>query len=436
LVNNEAKIGKENFQALDTGKPNNAKAEVQIPKPSVLEAHARFGFSLYGYFVGKRVAFSVVEYYVKNVWKKYGIVRVMMNAKGFFFFKFASIEGMNGVLENGLWFIRLIPIILKKWTPTSNLLKEDLNSVPIWVKLHDILIVAFTADGLSAMATKLGNPIMLDSYTSSMCLQSWGRMDYARALIDIRVDQELKEEMVIAIPNVEDDGEVLHSVRVEYEWKPPRCGPDIRADDEGFIEVKKKKSGGNNDGTKNFTVSVKPKTQYRPKAKQSFEGTSNSPKTTPFVGTNKASTSGYNKESPSNKGNTFSLSNSFEALNDENLIIEEVATGSMATTSGTQEEGQSSTPIVDKLIDDEVEPVDNEMTSFLASKSMGVGYGLKSLLEQWREDNVVDDYDPYDDDMYEGQEIPDNIQTICDNLDIKVRGRRRNRAFDVMWRHL
>ncbi|GKC97824.1 hypothetical protein Tco_1168099 [Tanacetum coccineum] len=134
---------KVNFRSLDSDKHINAKAEVKIPKASILDVHSRFGFSLYGYFVGKRVAFPVVENYVKNVWK---------------------------------------------------------NFVPIWVKFYDISIVAFTTDGLSVMATKLGNPIMLDSYTSSMCLQSWGRMDYAHALIDIRADQELKEDMVIAIP--------------------------------------------------------------------------------------------------------------------------------------------------------------------------------------------------------------------------------------------
>ncbi|GJT54724.1 hypothetical protein Tco_0989778 [Tanacetum coccineum] len=43
-------------------------------------------------------------------------------------------------------------------------------------------------------------------------------------------------------------------------------------------------------------------------------------------------------------------SNSFEALNNENMIIEEVATGSKATPSGTQEEGQSFTPVVDKIM--------------------------------------------------------------------------------------
>ncbi|GKB27432.1 hypothetical protein Tco_0866833 [Tanacetum coccineum] len=39
----------------------------------------------------------------------------------------------------------------------------------------------------------------------------------------------------------------------------------------------------------------------------------------------------------------------------------------------------------------------------------GVEYGPKSLLEQWRESNIENDYDPYDDDMHESQEIPDNI---------------------------
>ncbi|GKE32608.1 hypothetical protein Tco_1451930, partial [Tanacetum coccineum] len=74
---------------------------------------------------------------------------------------------------------------------------------------------------------------------------------------------------------------------------------------------------------------------------------------------------------------------------------------------------------------DEVEPVDNEMANFLASEK--VGYGTNGLPEQWRKTykNADYDYDPYDDDIYEGQEIPDNIQSICDNLDIKLRGRKK-----------
>nr|GEZ01069.1 hypothetical protein [Tanacetum cinerariifolium] len=61
---------------------------------------------------------------------------------------------------------------------------EDLKSVPIWVKFHDIPIVAFTVDGLS----------------------------------------ELKENMVIAIPNVKDDGEFFTRTNVgsKFQVKPKK----------------------------------------------------------------------------------------------------------------------------------------------------------------------------------------------------------------------
>ncbi|GJR94812.1 hypothetical protein Tco_0266986 [Tanacetum coccineum] len=75
LVTNEAVTSKVNFRSLDSDKPINSKAEVKIPKASILDVHSRFGFSVYGYFRGKIVAFPVVEFYVKNAWKKFGLVQ-------------------------------------------------------------------------------------------------------------------------------------------------------------------------------------------------------------------------------------------------------------------------------------------------------------------------------------------------------------------------
>ncbi|GJZ64448.1 hypothetical protein Tco_0620869 [Tanacetum coccineum] len=54
------------------------------------------------------------------------------------------------------------------------------------------------------------------------------------------------------------------------------------------------------------------------------------------------------------------------------------------------------------------------------------GYGTNSLLEQWRDsypDN--DDYDMYDDDMYENHDLSEHLQSICDDFDITVRGRKK-----------
>ncbi|GKB29324.1 hypothetical protein Tco_0868725, partial [Tanacetum coccineum] len=214
------------------------------------------------------------------------------------------------------------------------------------------------------------------------------------------------------------------TIRVGYEWELPRCstclvfghsvddcskapkravnrvdignGGSYGADDDGFIEVKRKKSRGNNRGTKNLKpVSVKHKTIYHPKVNQSTAEVS--PKTAPSAGIG-----------------TFSLSNLFGALNIDNTVIEEVDSGNKASMAGLQTKGNSFNPVVDKinmiepqpmegkcvLVDDdgkplkkvdysddhdsedEVEPVDNEMSSYLASKPSGIGYGTNSLLEQ------------------------------------------------------
>ncbi|GJV86188.1 hypothetical protein Tco_1526086 [Tanacetum coccineum] len=119
----------------------------------------------------------------------------------------------------------------------------------------------------------------------------------------------------------------------------------------------------------------------------------------------------------STSGNgTFSLSNSIEILEWTHVLVDD--------------DGK---PLkkVDYLDDhdseDEVKPIDNEMANFLASKQSGARYGTKSLLEQYGKiyGNAEYDYDPYDDDLYEGQKILDHIQSICDNFEIKVRDRKK-----------
>ncbi|GKA22891.1 zinc finger, CCHC-type containing protein, partial [Tanacetum coccineum] len=106
-----------------------------------------------------------------------------------------------------------------KWHPDENLLKEDVSTVPVWVKLYDVPVTAFSEDVLSAIATKLGTPLMLDSYTSDMYMQSWGRSSFARVMIKLRADVEFKDNIVVVMPKITRDDHYTCNVYVEYEWK-------------------------------------------------------------------------------------------------------------------------------------------------------------------------------------------------------------------------
>ncbi|GKC12228.1 zinc finger, CCHC-type containing protein [Tanacetum coccineum] len=114
------------------------------------------------------------------------------------------------------------PLHLQETTSAGNA-PEDVGTVPVWVKLHGVPVTAFNEDGLSAIATKLGTPLMLDSYTFDMCMQSRGRSSYARAMIELRADVEFKDNIVAVIPKITGEGNYTCNICVEYEWKPLRC---------------------------------------------------------------------------------------------------------------------------------------------------------------------------------------------------------------------
>jgi hypothetical protein len=89
VTSNDPKKYKSNSRRLECSNKSNRMA-LTISMKVVEEVNTRFDNALYGYFLGKQITFPVVDYYVRNVWAKYGIQKVIMNAKGFFLFKFTS----------------------------------------------------------------------------------------------------------------------------------------------------------------------------------------------------------------------------------------------------------------------------------------------------------------------------------------------------------
>ncbi|GJW14892.1 mitochondrial outer membrane protein porin 2-like protein [Tanacetum coccineum] len=62
---------------------------------------------------------------------------------------------------------------------------------------------------------------MLYAFTSSLCCESWGRIGYARALVEINADIDLKKEVIMVV--LKEEGYTREVINVEYEWKPPYC---------------------------------------------------------------------------------------------------------------------------------------------------------------------------------------------------------------------
>ncbi|GKB33852.1 hypothetical protein Tco_0873253 [Tanacetum coccineum] len=307
----------------------------------------------------KRVAYPVVANYIRITCGKYGLVKSMLNSStGIFSFQFSSMDGLDAMLEN-----------------------------------------APCEDGSSAIATKLGTHLMLDSYTSDMCIQSWGRSSCDRALIEAQADVELKDNIVVAMPKLVEEGFYTCTVRVKYEWKPPRAvlvGPKVgfKPVKQVYIHVSKKNNVNTNDDKKK---DVKPTIEV---SNSNPFDVLNSAENDIDLGTNGGTSELASKKANSNGSSFWNVESSSTSTT---LIVEKINKIKRLIIDGkvtfVDNEGKPLTKVDysnDHDSEDEVASVDNEMTNFLASKKAGYG-----------------------------QDIPDKIQSICDNLDIKVRGRKK-----------
>ncbi|GKB03645.1 RNA-directed DNA polymerase, eukaryota, reverse transcriptase zinc-binding domain protein [Tanacetum coccineum] len=220
----------------------------------------------------------------------------------------------------------------------------------------------------------------------------------------------LKDNIVMAMPKITEEGHYICNVCVEYEWKPPRPIP-------------KKPTTSSSDNKKKGVEPTIEVSNSNP-----FDVLSSVDNDVEF-GTIGGTTNLVNNRTTSSGSSFMNVDNSSSGTTP---IIDKIEKFEELLTSGQA-------ILVDKAgnplkkvefpceydSEDDVGSVDNDMACSLASER--VGFGTQSLLEQWRDSYGNGDYDDdaYDDDMYEGQDLSQELHAICDNLDIQVRGRKK-----------
>ncbi|GJY40805.1 RNA-directed DNA polymerase, eukaryota, reverse transcriptase zinc-binding domain protein [Tanacetum coccineum] len=84
-----------------------------------------------------------------------------------------------------------------KWSPELDMEKIEPKCLPVWVKIVTVPLEAWSVEGISAIASSLGKPMMMDANTAAMCHKGIGNFDFAKVLVEIDARKELKKEIVI-----------------------------------------------------------------------------------------------------------------------------------------------------------------------------------------------------------------------------------------------
>ncbi|GKB64760.1 RNA-directed DNA polymerase, eukaryota, reverse transcriptase zinc-binding domain protein [Tanacetum coccineum] len=160
---------------------------------------------------------------VSIMWGKFGLIDIVTQ-NDMFLIKFRDEVGMNHVLENRPWMVNNKPMFIQKWDTSIIMDRKEPKALPLWVKLHSVPIEAWTVNGISAIASSLGKPLIMDKTTTKMCNEGRGRFSYARVLIEVQAEKEFKEKVEICYSsNQNPEGNFSKYVDVEYSWKPPVC---------------------------------------------------------------------------------------------------------------------------------------------------------------------------------------------------------------------
>nr|GEZ08754.1 RNA-directed DNA polymerase, eukaryota, reverse transcriptase zinc-binding domain protein [Tanacetum cinerariifolium] len=102
-------------------------------------------------------------------------------------------------------------------------LRTEPKTLPLWNKLMNPPLEAWSTKGLSALASRIGTPLIMDAMTTSMCNQGIGRLGYTTMLVEVNADKVLPSHIDVMYRNSDNDEKFMKKVRVEYDWKPPMC---------------------------------------------------------------------------------------------------------------------------------------------------------------------------------------------------------------------
>lgn len=143
------------------------------------------------YVLGAHSPFAVLNKYIPRIWGKHGINKVSMMKNGIVMMSFDNEVGKNDVIQGGIYSFDNKPLIVKVWTPDMEFSREELQSVPIWIKLACLDLKYWSARGLSKIGSLVGKPLMVDKYTERKL-----GLNFARLPVEVKVVEELLNEVM------------------------------------------------------------------------------------------------------------------------------------------------------------------------------------------------------------------------------------------------
>ncbi|PWA79105.1 hypothetical protein CTI12_AA208420 [Artemisia annua] len=154
-----------------------------------------------------------LRYNLRRMWNGQGFKDVIETTNEMYLLQFHNEICMNSIKESGPWMMD-ISVCLDKVEPKVLLVS---------IKMCNVLLETWTKEGISALASICGKPLIMDVVTATNYKYGDGRLGYARVLVEIDASKELPKTNDVVYRNALNEVHCKKSVQVEYSWVPPKC---------------------------------------------------------------------------------------------------------------------------------------------------------------------------------------------------------------------
>ncbi|XP_074293233.1 uncharacterized protein LOC141620200 [Silene latifolia] len=185
---------------------------LQIQSEDVEEEVVYWNQAVLCYILGANPPWEVIEGFIRRIWTKYNIDKISFMPSGVFLVRFKTVEMRDKVLQAGHFLFDNKPMIVKAWHKDLGMTKEDVQSVPAWIRLHN-LPLKFWEKSLPKISSLVGKFVKNDQATEERT-----RLGFARVMVEMVVDQKLPEKV-----SFRDENGKIVQIDVEYEWRPVKC---------------------------------------------------------------------------------------------------------------------------------------------------------------------------------------------------------------------
>lgn len=186
---------------------------VQAPESVLWKTSELWKDHVVAHFHGRRPSAEKIVADLNPVWGKFGRITVRTVSDTCVLIFIPSVQTREWVLQVGYWQADRCDFSVYPWTADGNLAAQELIFAPRWVILKNVLPQLYSLDGISVVASGVGEPL----HTEKSRLDPFHFGD-----TKVKVEVDLSKSLPEVVEVRDTQGNAVR-VDIEYPSLPPKC---------------------------------------------------------------------------------------------------------------------------------------------------------------------------------------------------------------------